>query len=300
MISKKLQQSWMLVIAMLLISSVVLAACGGGTKEATPSPSPTTETGSQPESEPAETEAPVEESEDAVSEDQKELFKKVLGNASNLDSFSATLVADQKMNMAGTPMDTKTSMTMDVVMKPEFSFSQTMEVDAAGQKQNIESYFTPEGFFMKEPTSNQWMKFPQGMADELLQGMTNESLDPSAQLEQLTEYADKLEIEEKDDMFIIRLKASGDGFNDLINGNMESMGMSGVDVEINDMEYYIEVDKATYFPLVMKVYSDMVMGTGEGQISIVQDMTTTYTNHNNISKIDVPEEALNAPSLDGL
>ncbi|MHA7964167.1 DUF6612 family protein [Paenibacillus sp. CAU 1782] len=303
MISKKLQQSGVFTMMMLLALAIVLAACGGGTKEQTPSAAPATEvTGGEasPESEPAETEEPKEEAEGNVSEADKELFKKVLGSASSLDSFAATIVADQKMDMGGQAVNTVTSMTMDVVMKPEIAFYQLTEVAMDGQKQSFESYMTPEGYFMQDPTSGSWFKFPLELAGELMQGMSSESMDPSHQLEQLADYLDKLVIDEKDDKYVIQFKASGDGLNDLITDNLDAAGMSGADIQINDMEYYFEIDKANYYPTVVKVYTDMVIGAGDQKTALIQDMTTTYSKHNEISKIEVPEEALNAPSMDGL
>ncbi|OBR63479.1 hypothetical protein A7K91_17130 [Paenibacillus oryzae] len=304
LIIKKMKQSGAATM-LLLALTIVLAACGGGTKEAAPSASPTEEVSGgaaspSPESEPATNEETQEKEEGSVSEADKELFKKILSSASSLDSFAATIVADQKMDMAGQAVNTVTSMTMEAVMKPELSFYQTTEVEMGGQKQSFESYMTPEGFYMQDPTTGGWFKFPQELAGEMMKGATSESMDPSHQLEQLADYLDKLKIEEKDDKYVIQLKASGEGFNDLISGNLEAAGMSGADIQIKDMEYYFEIDKANYYPTIVKVYTDMVIGAGDQKTAMIQNLTTTYSKHNEIKGIKVPEEALNASSMDGL
>ncbi|MCM3633982.1 DUF6612 family protein [Paenibacillus camelliae] len=291
-------------LAMLLVMALtLLAACGEGNKEPANSNSQTTgsqvEQITEEETDPVAEETPdAEVNEEANSDADKELFVAVVGEANNLNSFTVKMTADQTIDMDGEVMETKTVSDMDVTMKPALAFKQLTTVEAAGETQVIDSYFTEDGFFVKEPTAGVWMKLPAEMMDQVLQGVNQESLDPSAQLAQLVDYSESFAVEEKDGNYIFTLNAKGEEFNNLLAEQLGDQAAMLGDFEVNAAEYVIVVEKSSNKLISMDVFTDMKFQAEGQNLAIVSTVTTDYSNHNGIEAIELPEEALNAQEIE--
>ncbi|MFC6333784.1 DUF6612 family protein [Paenibacillus septentrionalis] len=278
----------------LVMSLVLLSACGEGATTPANNESPVSASqGESEQNDQGSNEAETPSTGDA----DKELFVTVVSEANNLDSFSATMTADQKIDMDGNVMDTKTTSEMDVTMKPELAFKQLTIVEAAGQKQEIESYMLSDGFFVKEATSGQWMKLPTDMMDQILQGVDEASLDPSAQLAKLVDFSESFSVEEQDGIYVFTLNAKGEEFNNLLTEQLGDEFAQLGDFEVNAAEYVIEVEKSSNKLLKMDVFTDMNISAEGQKLSIVSTVTTEYSNHNAIDAIEVPEEALSAEEI---
>jgi len=278
----------MLLLLVLVVAIVSLAACGEGDKTTSTGTPETTSTSSGNSPAPG---------------NEKELFVAVLGEASNLDSFSITMTAESQMESDGATMDNTTESAMDIVLKPEIAFKQLTTVEAEGQKQEIESYFTADGFFMKEPTTDSWVKLPNELKELAFQSVDQQALDPSAQLAELLDYADQFHVIEQDGIYTFTLKAQGEAFSDLIQEKLdeqESAWGQTIDMEIKALEYTVQVDKKSNNLLVMDIYMDMSMPESESTpaMSIKSKINMNYSNHNGIKEIVVPEAAANAEELD--
>lgn len=291
-------------LAMLLVMALtLLAACGEGNKEPANSNSQTTgsqgEQTTEEETDPVTEETPdVEVNEEANSDADKELFVAVVGEANNLNSFTVKMTADQTIDMDGEVMETKTVSDMDVTMKPALAFKQLTTVEAAGETQVIDSYFTEDGFFVKEPSAGVWMKLPAEMMDQVLQGVNQESLDPSAQLAQLVDYSESFAVEEKDGNYIFTLNAKGEEFNSLLAEQLGDQAAMLGGFEVNAAEYVIVVEKSSNKLISMDVFTDMKIQAEGQNLAIVSTVTTDYSNHNGIEAIELPEEALNAQEIE--
>jgi len=288
-----------LLALLLVMGMALLAACGESNKEPVSSETPTTASqGEQNNTEDANKE------EDATTEDtatdaeaEKELFVAVVTEANNLDSFTIKMTADQTIDMAGEVMETKTVSDMDITMKPELAFKQLTKVEAAGVIQEVDSYFTADGFFVKDPASDAWMKLPAEMMDQVLQGINQESLDPSAQLAQLVDFSESFAVEEKDGNYVFTLNAKGEEFNSLLTEQLGEQAAALGSFEVSAAEYVIVVEKSTNKLLKMDVFSDMKLQAEGQDMSIVSTITTEYSNHNGIEAIELPEAALNAEEI---
>lgn|SRR5690606_4249451 len=291
-------------LAMLLVMALtLLAACGEGNKEPANSNSQTTgsqgEQTTEEETDPVTEETPdAEVNEEANSDADKELFVAVVGEANNLNSFTVKMTADQTIDMDGEVMETKTVSDMDVTMKPALAFKQLTTVEAAGETQVIDSYFTEDGFFVKEPSAGVWMKLPAEMMDQVLQGVNQESLDPSAQLAQLVDYSENFAVEEKDGNYIFTLNAKGEEFNSLLAEQLGDQAAMLGGFEVNAAEYVIVVEKSSNKLISMDVFTDMKIQAEGQNLAIVSTVTTDYSNHNGIEAIELPEEALNAQEIE--
>jgi len=278
----------MLLLLVLVVAIVSLAACGEG-EQGTSTGTPETTSASSGNS--------------TAPGNEKELFVAVLGEASNLDSFSITMTAESQMESDGVNMDNITESAMDIVLKPEIAFKQLTSVEAEGQKQNIESYFTADGFFMKDPTSDSWVKLPNEFKELAFQSVDQQALDPSAQLAELLDYADQFHVIEKDGIYTFTLKAQGEAFSELIQEKLdeqESAWGQTIDMEIKALEYTVQVEKKSNKLLAMDIYMDMSMPESESTpaMSVKSKINMNYSNHNGIKEIVVPEAAANAEELD--
>lgn len=274
---------------LLVLSLVLLAACG--------------------ESDPKSTGTPVQQENGnnetntgSSAETDKDLFVAVVSEASSLDSFSINMTADQKIEADGEVVESKTVSAMDITVKPEVAFKQVTTIEAAGQKQEMEAYLTAEGFFVKELSSGLWVKLPADAAGQILQGVDQESLDPSAQLSQLVDYADQFTVEEKDGVYVFTLSAQGEEFAKLIEEQLaqqqETMAQLG-SVAVDSIQYNIEVEKSSNKLLKLDIVFDMTVENSDAaqSMNIVSNIKTEYSNHNAIEAIVVPEEALSGEEV---
>ncbi len=233
----------------------------------------------------------------------QEVFEKVQENSEEMKSMHASMNIDQNIEVPSeqVDMDSKIKMEMDMIQDP-LAMYQVMDMDMGAEgAAKIEMYMTEEGFFMKDPESEQWMKLPAEYYDELSESMTA-GADPNLDFDTLEDFVEDFTMEEKDGQYILKLKASGEKFNALIQEELQDAGMmEGMDeetaaaletLEIHKFEYEIFVDKETFNMTAFNMIMDMEMGEGEELVRISQDMKADISKINEIDEIKVPQEVL--------
>ena len=156
----------------------------------------------------------------------QEVFQKAQEASEKQNSMHAKMDIEQNMDspVEGLNMDSKIKMDMDVVMDP-LAMHQVIKMDMgeAGIMET-EIYLTEDGFLMKDPESEEWMKLPEELYEELMGSMAD-SADPSLDLNSLEKYVEDFTFEQDDDQYILKLKASGDEFRNLVKEQLDSSGM---------------------------------------------------------------------------
>lgn len=269
---------------------LALAACNSETPDAKPG------TDAKPEDTPEEV---VQEEELTV----QEIFEKAQANSEEMKSMHATMDIDQNIKVPSEEldMDSKIKLEMDMIIEP-LAMHQVMDMDMGAEgSAKIEIYMTEEGFFMKDPESEQWMKLPEEYYDELTESMAA-GADPNLDLDSFEDFVEDFTVEEKDDMYILKLKASGEKFNALIQEELQDAGvMEGMDeetaavldtMEIHQFEYELFIDKETFNMNAFNMIMDMEMGEEEETVRIFQDMKADISKINEIDEIKVPQEVL--------
>lgn len=269
---------------------LALAACNSETPDAKPG------TDAKPEDTPEEV---VQEEELTV----QEIFEKAQANSEEMKSMHATMDIDQNIKVPSEEldMDSKIKLEMDMIIEP-LAMHQVMDMDMGAEgSAKIEIYMTEEGFFMKDPESEQWMKLPEEYYDELTESMAA-GADPNLDLDSFEDFVEDFTVEEKDDMYILKLKASGEKFNALIQEELQDAGvMEGMDeetaavldtMEIHQFEYELFIDKETFNMNAFNMIMDMEMGEEEETVRIFQDMKADISKINEIDEIKVPQEIL--------
>src|SRR5699024_104298 len=100
--------------------------------------------------------------------------------------------------------------------------------------QEMESYFTEDGFFLYEPTEDQWMKLPSEFSEEIMQ-LSGSQMNVDDQLEQFQDFVDDFIFEQDATHYILHLDAEGDKFNELFTQTMDDImpeDMIGLEMDL--------------------------------------------------------------------
>jgi hypothetical protein len=229
----------------------------------------------------------------------EQVFEKSLKASESLKSFSVNMDLNQEITAAQQEaMKIQSTITMDVVTDP-MAFYQKMNMTMAGENVATEAYFSQDGMFIADPTSNTWMKFPTEMSDQLLQ-LSDQQTNPAEELKKLKDYVSDFSFEQDNKNYILTLKASGEDFSEFI----KKTAMEGMPAEltadpaifdsmkINEANFIYHLDKETFYPVKTDVYMDMEI-TAEGEtVHMIQDIKGSYEKFNEITTITIPQEVL--------
>ncbi len=232
----------------------------------------------------------------------EEVFAKTTAASEDLKSFS--VVMDMNMEMSSdqeeSSMNMQSAIEMDAVTDP-MAFHQKMKMLMAGEELETENYFSKDGMFMLDPTSGQWMKFPQEMTDVFLQTVDQQQSNPAVQLKQLEKFIGDFTFEQDDKQFILKLKASGDKFNDFVKETVAASMPPELsqdeflnNMNISSVDYEIFIDKKTFHPSVFNMNLEMEMTIEEQTIQMKQELKSQYKNYNELETITIPQEVLDS------
>ncbi|KAB2339009.1 hypothetical protein F7731_05030 [Cytobacillus depressus] len=233
----------------------------------------------------------------------EEVLEKSTEASNGLKSFSVKMDVEQDMSsdQEELNMNTQSIIEMDVVTDPmAFYQKMTMSLADTGENFQTESYFSEDGMFFYEPSGQQWMKFPQEMTDAFLQ-MAGQQSNPGDELKKLQKFVEDFTFEQDAKNYILKLKASGDKFNDFIKETAAEalppeMAMEGLmdDMKINAVEYEFLIDKESFYPVALDVLMEMEMTIEDQTIVMKQKMNGQYSKLNEIEAITVPQEVIDS------
>lgn len=239
----------------------------------------------------------------------KQVFDKSLAQSESIKSLNADIEMSQVIEVPSqnVEMDTETKMTMDMFVDPLSIYQKgTTSTTVPGQDTSeqpqeveIESYMTEEGFFMNHSMSQQWVKLPADMYEQMM-SMSQKQADPSQQLKDLEMFRDDFSFEQSDDMYVLKLSASGDKFNELIQKQLtETMPAMELeqenmlkDMNIEKVDYEIFIDKKTFNTSAFNMNLEMTVTVEGEEMKMSQNMKSTFDKFNEIEPIKVPQEVL--------
>ncbi|MGB2992970.1 MAG: DUF6612 family protein [Paenisporosarcina sp.] len=239
----------------------------------------------------------------------KQVFDKSLAQSESIKSLNADIEMSQVIEVPSqnVEMDTETKMTMDMFVNPLSIYQKgTTSTTVPGQDTSeqpqeveIESYMTEEGFFMNHSMSQQWVKLPADMYEQMM-SMSQKQADPSQQLKDLEMFRDDFSFEQSDDMYVLKLSASGDKFNELIQKQLtETMPAMELeqenmlkDMNIEKVDYEIFINKKTFNTSAFNMNLEMTVTVEGEEMKMSQNMKSTFDKFNEIEPIKVPQEVL--------
>lgn len=230
-----------------------------------------------------------------------QVFEESLKASEELQSFTVDMDLSQEITAAQEEaMKIESSITMDVVTEP-MAFYQKMNMTMGSTSESFatEAYFSKDGMFISDPTTNTWMKFPSEMSDQILQ-LSDQQTNPAEELKKLKEYISDFSFEQDNKNYILTLHASGENLSEFI----KAAAMEGMPAEltsdpaifdgmkINDAKFVYHIDKESFYPVKTDVYMDMEISAEGEKVHMVQDMKGTYTKFNKVKTIIIPQEVL--------
>lgn len=237
------------------------------------------------------------------------LFANAVQSAENLASFSTNAEAVQRIVQNGAVTTIDQSIRMDVILAPEFIARMESSTDmGGGGSLETAMIITDSSVYMKIPLGDSWMEMPVDMSMSLDQaGVDADSIRPIDQLRQLEPYLDSILAEETAEGYRLKLEASGDAFRELLQDQLKEQGdNAGLmddlfaafgQLNVNEVLYDIVLEKGTFFPLEMTVKFDYDMEMDGSRIQFVSEVRATYSNHNNVKEIRLPDKVISSDNF---
>lgn len=229
-----------------------------------------------------------------------EVFEKTTEASKDLKSFKVKMDIKQNIQDEGENMKINSTLDMDVVQNP-MAFHQIMSMNQpdSNETMKMESFFSRDGMYLHDPTTNSWMKFPDNMMEQLLK-VSDQQTNPMAEIEKLRKFVDDIKFKQDDHSYILLLNASGDKFMKFLKEEMQKTLPAGMDdsakvfenMKISKMDYEIHIDKKTFFPSVLNLNMVSEMTTEGKTIKMAQELKGQYEKHNQIDNITIPQEVV--------
>lgn len=239
----------------------------------------------------------------------QDVFKKSMEQSESIKSLSANINMTQLIEVPSQEisMETTSKMDMDMVIEPlslyqKGTTSMTMPGMPSSEQADdmeMESYMTEQGFYMFDSMSNQWTKLPSDMYEQIM-SMSQKQADPAKQLKDLEAFKDDFTFEQTDTSYVLKLAASGDKFNELIQKQLADT-MPDMMVEeqellkemnIEKVNYEIFIDKETFNTTALNMIMDMTMMVEGEEMKLSQNLKSTYNKYNEVEKIAIPQKII--------
>jgi len=273
-----------------------LAACGKDDKAAGDATPPPTEQGTTTteETPPAE-EAPKEDALPTA----EELLQKSAEASQNLKSFAMKgdikqhiVVEGEQKQEQNVSIELDSQITLDPV-----EMMQDFVMDSPDGKVAMKQYITEDGIYMQ--MDDQWMQVPKESEQEIRDGLDTDSASPEQQVEQFKSIAKDFKVSEEGDIYVLTADVSGDSLKELAKSMMNQANDPQMEAMMDQMELknihiVYGVQKETYLPSTTDLDMTMVMDAEGEKVTLDMKMKSAYSKHNEIDKIEVPKEALNA------
>lgn len=234
-----------------------------------------------------------------------EVYTKTVEASEEMNSLHAKMDIEQLIELPAEDMkmDSKIKIDMKMIVEP-LAMYQKMKMDLGMGDQgamDTEIYMTEAGFYMHDPESDQWLKFPQEMSQDMIEQMGG-GADPTPDLEMFMEFTDDFKFEQTNDEYILKLSASGEKFNKLMKAAVADSMPAGLEMgeevelmenmDVKHLEFEIFIDKKTFQTNAFNMDMDMTMMMEGKEMHIVQKMKSVISKINEIDKIDIPQDVL--------
>lgn len=249
---------------------------------------------------PAETPPAKEEPKEEALPTADDLLQKSAEASKNLKSFAMKADVKQHIVVEGAEKQEQNvdmSLDSELTLEP-VEMMQNVVMDSPEGKVEMKQYITEDGIYML--MDGQWMQVPKESEQEIRDSLDPSSASPEQQVEQFKALAKDFKVTEDGDAYVLTADVSGDNLKELAKSMMSQAGndpqmeamMDQMDIKSIHITYGVQ--KESYLPVTTDL--DMVMAMeAEGQkVSLDMKMKSAYSKHNEISKIEVPKEALEA------
>lgn len=190
---------------------------------------------------------------------------------------------------------TETSSLAEYMLDPLRMHTASRMTTTGQKEQRLEQYYTGDRFYML--MDGHWRRMPEETVQNLGRSLRQEA-DPGERMKRMMTILPYVQVSEDGDHYVLSARAAGDQMKDLAAYYRMQYGKGEAAVqqiaEITSMATVYTVDKKTYLPVQTEdeIVTDSRNG-GEG-MRAESRITGTISGYNTITRIEVPEEALNA------
>lgn len=227
----------------------------------------------------------------------QEVWEKTIAANEAISSLSMKMDSEQVITLPEQeePQNISSTINMDVVQEP-IAFYQEMSFNIPGEKPlKAESYFTEQGFFTFDPTTESWVKLPDILTTDLLESAKKQG-NPIEEFKKLQSFVDDMKFEQNDASYLLSLHASGDKFQSLVEDEISAVNpelLEGLeDLNISNLDFTYTIDKETFQLTAMKISMNIEIADGEEKVAMKQTSHATFENYNNVGEISIPKEIL--------
>jgi hypothetical protein len=189
----------------------------------------------------------------------------------------------------------ETSSQAEYMLDPLSMHTASLTTTTGQKEQRLEQYYTGSGFYMW--MDGHWRRMPDETVQNLGMSLQQEA-DPGERMKRMKTILPYVTVSEDGDHYVLSARAAGDQMKDLAAYYQAQYGSDEAAAqqiaEIKSMATVYTVDKKTYLPV--QTEDEMVTDsrTGGGGMRAESKITGTISGYNTITRIEVPEEALNA------
>ncbi|MGV3487436.1 MAG: DUF6612 family protein [Tuberibacillus sp.] len=225
----------------------------------------------------------------------KDVLSEAAKKTKDLKSFTADMKAKIHMSKGGQTMDMDMDSTMKVQSEPMKAHG-NVGVSAVGENLAMEMYMDGDNAYVKVRDIPQWIKVPNAAGLDLAQ--SSEDANPYESLNSLKKYADKIDLKETDEGYVLKVKST-DGkidqfFKDYLQKAMPSGQSKELDeafknMDVDTLDFNLVVDKKTFYPKTLSVNLQASVKDADGsKIKMEENIDAVYRDFNKTEAIDVP------------
>ncbi|MYL36963.1 DUF6612 family protein [Halobacillus litoralis] len=234
----------------------------------------------------------------------EDILKKSNEAMMDLDSYTIHSVSEQTMpkmssgEQGAISFDSKA----DVVMDP---LKMHLTMNGAGQE--TEAYLTEEGYYVQIPEQG-WVKTSSDI------GNLQKVMMAEGQMSQAMPLASEMKVSEEEGAYVLTYEGDGEKLLKMTTQMMQSSGSQQSSdqsadmqktiqemlerVEIKDFSYEVTVDKENHYMTGMMLDMEMMFEEGSESVTISQSSDVTLSNFNGVGSIEIPQEVLDAQTIE--
>ena len=222
--------------------------------------------------------------------DKKEVIEKFIAASENMKSGDMLINMKMVQNLNGNKTNMDMTIDASIIQEP---LAMRMEIAMPSQNVKMTSFIKDNIMYIQNPVDNQW--FTQPITDEIAKQFKGYMNNSNEVFNAMKENVDKIDIDEKDGNYIITISKNSDFLQEAMKKQLANTNTAqvGNDVKIENIAVKYVIDKNTYLASSSLISFDFEM---QG-MKISMEMDTKTSNINNVTDIDIPEEAKNSQEI---
>ena len=227
--------------------------------------------------------------------DKKEVIEKFIAASENMKSGDMLINMKMVQNLNGNKTNMDITIDASIIQEP---LAMRMEIAMPSQNVKMTSFIKDNIMYIQNPVDNQW--FTQPITDEIAKQFKGYMNNSNEVFNAMKENVDKIDIDEKDGNYIITISKNSDFLQEAMKKQLANTNTAGSqigdNVKIENIAVKYVIDKNTYLASSSLISFDFEMQGMQGT-KISMEMDTKTSNINNVTDIDIPEEAKNSQEI---